>query len=643
MLILIQGAGLVYSAYLRKQNNELQDFNVKAETKSIDGVTAVFVNGFSRDVLDSEFGAGIDFDIECSEWMADFRHSDFWCMPAFGESLSDVPNETQGLIYRKSDKSFGVILPVVSEKYKCVLCGNENGGLTAKLFSWATLSSCRALAFVTCEGDNPFTLLQKCAETALKLLGNGCRTRTERRYPEIFEYLGWCSWDAMEIRVCEEDLVRKCREFREKDIPVRWAIIDDMWAEVHDFYDAEYKDRPEMFQIMHGSKLFSFKADPKRFPNGLKACIDKMNGFGIKVGMWHPTTGYWMGIDTDGEIYKDLKDNLICCENGKCVHHYSTDKAFAFYNAFHEYLQNSGAEFIKIDNQSGIIPKCYKGMAPVGEIAREYHNAMEASVGMHFDNAMINCMGMASEDMWNRKVSPISRCSDDFLPENSAWFLKHIMQCSYNDLIQGQLYYCDWDMWWTDDGQAEKNSILRAVSGGPIYVSDKLDRSKREILMPLVLSDGKILRCDRPAMPSADCITQNPLSSGKVFKLQNICGECGVIAAFNIDSENKPVSGAVSPSDIDGIEGEEFAVYEHFSRELKILKKDESFDLKLKDGNDYRLFVVSPIRDGFAVIGRTDKFISPKTVKAIVGREILLAENGEYAVVEDGKLIVRQP
>ena len=53
-----------------------------------------------------------------------------------------------------------------------------------------------------------------------------------------------------------------------KKIPVKWVIIDDMWAEVHDFYGMEYKDRTEMFRLMHSSKLSSFNADPIRFPNG---------------------------------------------------------------------------------------------------------------------------------------------------------------------------------------------------------------------------------------------------------------------------------------------------------------------------------------------------------------------------------------
>ncbi len=625
--------------YMRLCDGEIQEYNVKARTERIYNVDAVFIKGFSQKNLNSEFGAGIEFSIDDAEsFMADYRHCEFWCRPEFAKKACDVPDETQGLIYRKKDGTFGVILPVVSEKYKCVLKGTAENKLCARLFSlYDGLNYCDALAFVYAEGENPYELLKNCAAAGMKLLNHGCRVREERRYPEVFEYLGWCSWDAMEIRVNEDDLIRKCDEFKEKDIPVKWAIIDDMWGEVHDFYDAEYKDRPEMFRLMHSSKLYSFKADPIRFPNGLKHCIDKMNGYGIKVGMWHPTTGYWMGIDPEGDIYHDLKDCLIKTVDGRYVHSCENGKAYKYYSAFHDYLRECGAEFIKIDNQS-MSRRFFSGMMPVGEAARGFHNAMEASVGQHFDNSMINCMGMANEDMWNRTVSPISRCSDDFLPEDRAWFTKHILQCSYNDLIQGQFYYCDWDMWWTDDGQALKNSVLRAVSGGPVYVSDKLERSRKDVLMPLILNSGRILRCDRPAMPSADCLTENPVESGRAFKLQNICGKSGVIAAFNLDKNNNQVLGKISPSDIDGIDGDEFAVYEHFTRELKIVKKDEEFEIALSDNDDFRLYIIVPMHDGFAAIGRTDKFISPKTIAYVHGDEVILKEDGEYAVVKGGEL-----
>ena len=482
-------------AYLNLSDGKRQEYQVKLKDVQVEEVHAVYIDGISKFNLDMEFGAGIEIELKgVKSWMADYRYSEFWCRPQFGTDITEIPNETQGLIYENEDGSYGVILPVVSEQYKCVLAPvireqedaeeaeEVKDVILAKLFSWQErMAECKALAFLWAEGDNPYELMEKCTQEGLKLLGTGYRTRKERRYPEIFEYLGWCSWDAFEIRVDEESLLAKCQEFKEKNIPVKWAIIDDMWAEVRDFYGQEYANRKEMIQLMHASKLYSFEADPIRFPNGLKHCIDEIKAFGITVGIWHPTTGYWRGIDPKSPLFREYKDCLIHTERGSYVPNPEKEKSYKFYSAFHDYLRKCGAEFIKIDNQS-MSRRFYKNQGPVGKVARDFHDAMEASVGAHFDNQMINCMGMANEDMWNRSVSPISRCSNDFLPEDAAWFTKHIMQCSYNCLVQGQFYYCDWDMWWTDDGQAVKNSILRAISGGPIYVSDTLHRSRAEIL-----------------------------------------------------------------------------------------------------------------------------------------------------------------
>ena len=92
--------------------------------------------------------------------MADYRHSEFWCKPAFGMNLAEIPDETQGLIYEKEDGTFGVILPVVSEKYKCVLKGEttEEGKevVLAKLFSWFEgMTDCKGLWHANEIGASP--------------------------------------------------------------------------------------------------------------------------------------------------------------------------------------------------------------------------------------------------------------------------------------------------------------------------------------------------------------------------------------------------------------------------------------------------------------------------------------------------------
>ena len=639
-------------AYANLANGTVTDNRVKFALKECNDETAVFVSAltggydgcFENMWIDPDKGVCIELlpKKRVKRFMAVFRSSEFWCEPFFGTDIAAMPNETQFAVLEMEDGTFCTIVPVVNDKYKCVLEGGKNGKITARIFSWAdSLYSCDGLAFVFSLGDNPNIMTKNCVNLALKLMESPTRPIEKRRYPEIFEYLGWCSWDSMNISVNEKGLLEKCEEFKRKNIPVKWIILDDMWAEIKDFRKHGYSDFMDMINLMYSSALYDFEADPIRFPDGLAECIRKIKGYGMSVGIWHPTTGYWRGIDPNGRAAQVLKEYLMTLKNGYLIPDWHTEKAYMYYKTMHDFFEKCGADFVKIDNQS-MTKRYYKGDAPVGVIAKNFHDAMEASVGEHFDNRMINCMGMASEDMWSRKVSPISRSSSDFKPENKEWFAKHVLQCAYNSVIQGQFYWCDWDMWWSDDGQSKKNGLVHAVSGGPIYVSDKIDRSNAEIFEPLVLSNGKILRCDRACMPAYDCVTVDCRKSNKSLKLQNIAGGCGIMAVLNINENNVETESTISDMYIDGFDADEYAVYEHFSKSVKIMKKGESFVDRLKNNDEYRLYVFVPLKDGFGVIGRTDKYISPKTVKFVCDKKIILEENGPYAYIDNRELHISE-
>jgi len=593
--------------------------------------------------IDADTGIEIHLrpEFPFESFMADYRYSEYWCRPAFGKSFSDIPDETQYLVIKLTDGRYAVLLPLVNDEYKCVIKGGD-GYIILRVFSWCkNMKSCNGTVLAYAVGDDPYSLTEQCVKTALSHLGYDTRLIFERKYPDIFEYLGWCTWDSMQIRVSEDGILRKCREFRDKDIPIKWLIIDDMWAEIRDFYGKTYSSFGEMCKMMHSSRMYDYRADPIRFPSGLKGCIDKVKPFGISVGIWHPTTGYWAGFDPEGEGYKKLKDTLMLTENGRYMPDWHKDKSYKYYRTLHDEFKACGADFVKIDNQS-MIRRYYKYCAPVGEIAKQFHKAMEDSACECFGAGVINCMGMANEDMLKRRESPVCRCSNDFLPENREWFTSHVLQCAYNSLILGQLYWCDWDMWWSDDSQAKKNSLMRAISGGPVYVSDMIGRSNKEIFSPLATADGRILRCDRPCIPTADCITEDPTVSGKALKLQNIANGSGVMALLDLDRSDNPVTATVSPSMIKGLEDKEYAVYEHFSGALRMMNYKDAFDVTLENSDDVRLYIFAPVTDGFAVIGRTDKFISPKTVKSVKGRKVTLTENGSYAYVLDGELYVEE-
>jgi len=633
---------LKFSAYSKNQTGDIKDENIKIVNTEI--ASAVYADAISRDAFDFEEAIGVKIDCsdEIESILAISKESPYWTRPNFVPSLGEVTKETQGLLCKKKDGTYLVIVPVVGNEFKTELIGKD-GELYAKTYSWYEKSYfCDELLFVYAEGDDLFKLIHNCFSLAVELLGNRCRLREEKDYPEFLEYLGWCSWDSMQIRVNEDGLREKCEEFKEKNIPVRWAIIDDMWAEVRDFYGQEYADFKEMVDLMHRSKIYSYEADPIRFPNGLKHTVKMINDYGIDVGMWYPTTGYWAGLDKDGDAYKEVGQYTLLSNENAIVPDYNPEKAYMYYKKIFEFFRGAGVQFVKIDNQA--MPQVhYKGMAPIGETARGAQSGIEAAVGECFAGKLINCMGMASEAMWNRGSSAVSRCSNDFMPENRKWFRTHILQCTYNGLIQGQLYYNDFDMWWTDDEQARKNSLLRAVSGGPIYVSDKIGRSNADILKPLALSDGRILRCERPGVPTEDCLFDNPRTSENVFKVQNIANGCGVIAAFNLnEDEDKCVKGTISPKDVYGLANGEYAIFEYFSRNLNVVKYDESIDISLENADDFKLYIIVPLKNGFGAIGRTDKFISPATIEYVCGETISLKEDGPYAYVKDRKLVVKE-
>ena len=566
-------------------------------------------------------------------WMADYLYCRWWCKPAFGKNFSDVPDQTQALLWHCENGIWGIILPLCGGSYTASLYVRD-GDLCVDLSSFCGgISSCKTPAFVCGCGRNPYQLLKHCATLASELLG--IPLRQSRKYPMLFNYLGWCSWDAMEIWVDEAGLLEKCRELREKQVPVKWAILDDMWADIA-WTEKLPKFTPHKISVpvMHASKMNDYTADPKRFPSGLDGCIRKMKEMDFSVGVWHPTTGYWSGLTPEGAAHQKLRPFVRNMESGLVLPDLTNrEKTYGFYNTLHRYFRDCGADFVKVDNQS-FLRTMYRDVAPIGVLAENLHDGIERSVRENFGGAVINCMGMANENLFHRSESAVSRCSNDFAPENRAWFSKHLLQCAYNGLIQGQFYVCDWDMWWTDDGQAVKNSVCRAVSGGPIYVSDRQGRTNPEILKPLCYSDGRILRCDAVAVPGIRNLCSDPIISGEAFLLLNTVNDAQVIAAFNINGENKKVSGQITPDEY-GFEGD-CILYEFFSRQATRLQPKDTYHFTLPNNDAFCLFMLLPVRGEKTPIGLADKYISPASILSQTPETVQLYEPGLFAWYEDG-------
>ena len=610
------------------------------------GGIAYYVSAECKEGFSDTKAISLDLGIsDTAEYLAIENHSPFWCRPFFGDSLKKLPSKVQELLI-KDGNVWKAVLPVCADTFKSLICGSESG---ASLYLYANtdkVTECKEqLSFIYMEGSEPYELLENIAKDVADMLGNGLKMRSERKYPKAMEYLGWCSWDSMQIRVNHDGLLQKAKEFKDKGVPIGFAIIDDMWGDAPNLEtiprDAEFVP---MVHEMHASTLRTFEGAPTRFPKGMKGAVSALHESGIPyVGIWFPTTAYWSGVESGSPLEEELKGTLVAVES-KNTPFFRTakieymnivspekEKAEKYFDTLCGKVKDFGADFVKIDNQG--FHSSYRGLSSIGESAKAMQTAIDNATGKYFDGALINCMGMPSECLFNRPSSAVCRCSDDFMPENKPWFAKNVLQCAYNGLLQGQYYINDWDMWWTDDGQAAKNSLCRAISGGPIYVSDKLERTRAEVLKPLVLSDGRILRMDESAKPTVDCLVNNPVTGKNLFKIFNRCGGSGVVAVFNINGNEDPVSGTVSASDMRLKDGR-YAYYEYFSKTAGVLEAGESLSVSLENADDFKLYTFVPLTDGFAVIGRSDLYMG---VKAAVrnGNEISLIEGGEVAFVSE--------
>ena len=105
-------------------------------------------------------------------------------------------------------------------------------------------------------------------------------------------------------------------------------------------------------------------------------------------------------------------------------------------------------------------------------------------------------MGMCNLNVNFKPYSAVMRMSDDFFPDKEDSFREHILQNIYTSVFLSELFYCDFDMWWSKHISAKQNMILRMISGGPIYISDKIGESDIENIKNLLDKSGKQLQCD---------------------------------------------------------------------------------------------------------------------------------------------------
>ena len=153
--------------------------------------------------------------------------------------------------------------------------------------------------------------------------------------------------------------------------------------------------------------------------------------------------------------------------------------------------------------------------------------------------ALTGCMCHSTENLLNYYETSMARASDDFYPKDMAAQTVHLVSCAYNTVMLGEIATTDWDMFHSKHPFAGMHAAARAISGGPVYVSDSPGNHDPKLLARLVLPDGGILRAQIPARPTIDCLFSDVQKDGatamKLWSLNKVGAVAGV---FNVQGSS---------------------------------------------------------------------------------------------------------
>lgn len=498
-------------------------------------------------------------------------------------------------------------------------------------------------------GEDPFTLVKEATRVVKAWLGS-FNLVEEKRVPGVVDKFGWCTWDAFYLTVEPEGVKQGVKGLAEGGCPPGFVLIDDGWQCISHDKDPEAEG---MNQTVAGEqmpcRLISYQENYKFRDygegEGLKGFVrDLKEGFGVEyVYVWHALCGYWGGVRPgvkgmaeatveEVRLSEGLKGTMEDLAVDKIVQNrvgvVPPDHVAEMYEGLHSHLDSSGIDGVKVDVIHLLEMVCEKYGGRV-DMAKAYYKALTASVRKHFKGngviaSMEHCndfMLLGTEAISLGRVGDDFWCTDPYGDPNGTYWLQgcHMVHCAYNSLWMGNFIHPDWDMFQSTHPCAAFHAASRAMSGGPIYISDKVGNHNFELLKTLVLPDGSILRCEHYALPTRDCLFADPLHDGKtMLKIWNLNKHTGVLGVFNCQGggwfreirSNKcaaefshRVSTKTNPKDIEwnsgknpiSIEGVQlFALYFSQAKKLILSAPSDSEEVSLEPFH-FELITVSPV------------------------------------------------
>jgi hypothetical protein len=269
---------------------------------------------------------------------------------------------------------------------------------------------------------------------------------------------------------------------------------------------------------------------------------------------WHGLSAYWSGVSPNAAGVKKYDAKLYFPKPTPGLSEIEPSMGWnpgilagvsvplrpdLLFNDMHSYLAAAGISGVKVDCQAGVgLVGSRLGGGP--RAALQVHTALEDSISANFgDNHVINCMCHSTENIYRWRDTAVARASDDFYPTDRASHIPHLAACAFNGLFLSPLALPDWDMFSSRHVAADIHAAARAVSGGPVYVSDAPGSHSFDVLRKLVLPDGSVLRALLPGRPTRDTLFKDVMRDGNtLLKVWNMNATTGVVGVFNLQGSS---------------------------------------------------------------------------------------------------------
>lgn len=545
------------------------------------------------------------------------REEPFWMNVGFGRAEVEVPPETQFLLAKLRDRTFLLLVPLFGTRFRFSLAHHGDDLTLIGETGDPSVVGRNDLALYVAHGSDPYALIQAGARQVASRMK--ARLRTEKTVPDIADLFGWCTWDAFYQEVDADRVRAGLESFRRGGVAPRYVILDDGWQHTRRTRTGE-------------PRLASFRADPRKFPRGLAPLVAQAKRlYGVKRFLvWHTLTGYWSGVDLRAfrrfgayDVLRNYGPGILAHSPGHNVEWWGQlsgmippSRIREFYREYHRRLASVGVDGVKVDNQAVLEALAWRTAGRV-PLTRAYRRALEVSAREHFDGRLINCMSNANETHLMARDSTLLRTSIDFWPQRAETHGRHLCTNAFVSLWFGEFILPDWDMFQSGHAWGSFHAAARAVSGSPVYVSDKPGQHDFSLLRRLVLPDGTVARCDGPARPAPACLFADATKETRPLKIFNLCGAAAVVGVFHCrhgTGRTAPVQHArVTRADVPGLPAGRFATFAHASRVLRAPSIRPGVPLTLNPGG-WEIVTLAPEERGVAVVGLADMLNPAATI-----------------------------